>query len=54
MNKLMYINQVLNGFVWGKYMIFFLLFTGIWLMIVTNFLPFRKIKLIFHKTLGAL
>lgn len=44
MNKLMYINQVLNGFVWGKYMIFFLLFTGIWLMIVTNFLPFRKIK----------
>lgn len=50
----MYINQVINRFVWGKYMIFFLLFTGIWLLLTTGFLPFRKAGLIVRKTLGSL
>lgn len=54
MDKLWQLNQNLNAFVWGKYMIAFLLFTGAWLMIRTNFLPIRKIGLIYRKTLGSL
>lgn len=54
MDKLMYMNEVINHFVWGKYMIAFLLLTGLWLMIVTKFLPFRHIRLICKKTLGSI
>ena len=31
MDKLMLMNDQLNAVVWGRYMIFFLLFTGFWL-----------------------
>lgn len=54
MDKLMLMNEQINGIVWGKYMIFFLLFTGFWLMIRTKFLPFTHAKLIMRKTLGSL
>lgn len=47
-------NEMINHFVWGKYMIIFLLLTGLWLMIVTKFLPFRHIRLICKKTLGSI
>lgn len=54
MQKLMYMNDMLNQIVWGKYMIAFLLFVGAWLMLTTGFLPFRKARLIIKKTLGSL
>ena len=52
MDKLMLMNDQLNAVVWGKYMIFFLLFTGFWLMLRTRFLPFTHARLILRKTLG--
>lgn len=54
MEKLMWMNTLLNQMVWGKYMIAFLLFTGFWLMLKTGFLPFRHAGLIMKKTLGSL
>lgn len=54
MDKLMFLNDQINGIVWGKYMIFFLLFTGCWLMLRTKCLPFTHARLIFRKTLGSL
>lgn len=54
MDKLIYMNEVANSFVWGKYMILFLLFIGALLMIRTRFLPFRHARLILKKTLGSL
>ena len=54
MDKLMLMNDQLNAVVWGKYMIFFLLFTGFWLMLRTRFLPFTHARLILRKTLGSL
>lgn len=54
MEKFWTMQEQINDFVWGKYMISFLLFCGLWLMIRTGFLPFRKVKLIYHKTLGSL
>lgn len=54
MDKIMYMNEQINGIVWGKYMIFFLLFTGFWLLIRTKFLLFTHVKLIYKKTLGSL
>lgn len=54
MDKLIYINDVINSYVWGKYMILCLLFTGLWIMIRTKFLPFTHARLIFKKTLGSL
>ena len=52
MDKLMLMNDQLNAVVWGKYMIFFLLFTG--LSARTQFLPFTHARLILRKTLGSL
>ena len=37
MDKLMRLNTALNHLVWGKYMIFLLLFCGFWLFIRTGF-----------------
>lgn len=54
MDKLWLMNEQLNAIVWGKYMIFLLLFTGAWLSIRTGFLPVRKAGLIFRKTIGTL
>lgn len=54
MDKLMYMNEMINRVVWGKYMIFFLLATGAWLTLRTGFLPLRHISLIYKKTLGSL
>ncbi len=54
MDKLMLMNDQLNAVVWGRYMIFFLLFTGFWLMLRTRFLPFTHARLILRKTLGSL
>lgn len=54
MDKIIYMNEVINQLVWGKYMIFFLLFTGFWLMVRTKFLPFTHARLICKKTLGSL
>lgn len=54
MERLMRMNDMLNGLVWGKWMILLLLFCGIWLMIVCRFLPFRRAGLIFRKTIGSL
>ena len=54
MDKLMLMNDQINAVVWGKYMIFFLLFTGFWLMLRTRFLPFTHARLILRKTLGSL
>ena len=50
----MMMNETINQLVWGKYMIFFLLFTGFWLMIRTKFLPLTHMRLIYRKTLGSL
>lgn len=50
----MMMNEAINQLVWGKYMIFFLLFTGFWLMIRTKFLPLTHMRLIYRKTLGSL
>lgn len=54
MDKLWLMNEQINAFVWGKYMIAFLLLTGAWLSIRTGFLPVRKLRLIYKKTLGSL
>lgn len=54
MEKWMMINDVINSYVWGKYMILCLLFTGAWMMLRTGFLPFRHAGLIFKKTIGSL
>lgn len=54
MEKLWFINEQINAFVWGKYMIAFLLLTGAWLSIRTGFLPIRRMGLIYRKTLGSL
>lgn len=54
MEKLLLMNTNINAFVWGKWMIGFLLFSGAWIMWKTKFLPFRKAKLILKKTIGSL
>lgn len=54
MGKIEIMNTTINSFVWGKYMIGFLLFTGLWLLIQTKFLPIIKWKLVLKKTLGSL
>lgn len=54
MDKLMQLNSALNHLVWGKYMIFLLLFCGFWLFIRTGFLPIRHGVLIMKKTIGSL
>ncbi len=54
MAKLWQINEALNAFVWGKWMILFLLGTGGWLMIRCRFLPLMHMKLIYQKTIGSL
>lgn len=54
MDKLVYMNSILNSYVWGPYMIFALLFTGSLIMVRTKFLPFTHMRLIFKKTLGSL
>lgn len=54
MDKWIRINTMINGIVWGKYMILFLLLTGLWLMLRLKFLPFTHCRLIFKKTIGSL
>ena len=54
MDKWIRINTMINGIVWGKYMILFLLLTGLWLMLRLKFLPFTHCRLIFNKTIGSL
>lgn len=54
MDKLMQMNNVINSYVWGPYMIGALLCCGAWMMIRTRFLPFTHMFLIFKKTLGSL
>lgn len=54
MDRLLLLLENLNSFVWGKYMILFLLLCGTWLTIRTGFLPIRKMGLIYRKTIGSL
>ncbi len=54
MDKLWMINERINSFVWGKGMIFFLLFSGALLLVRCRFLPFTHLRLIYQKTIGSL
>lgn len=54
MEKLLRINETINAFVWGKYMIALLLFCGIFLMIKSNWLVLRRLKLIYQKTIKTI
>ncbi|MDE6476561.1 MAG: sodium:alanine symporter family protein [Erysipelotrichaceae bacterium] len=52
--KLMYINTQINGIVWGKYMLCFLLLIGIFLNVRTKGFAFFKWGLIYRTTIGSL
>lgn len=54
MEKLWVLHTSLNHFIWGKYMIAFLLFCGFWLLLRTKFLPITHARLIVKKTVGSL
>lgn len=53
MDKLWLLNTKINGFVWGKYMIAFLLLCGAWLFIRTGCLPVRHAALVYKRTIGS-
>lgn len=54
MEKLWQINEMINSFVWGREMIFFLLFSGALLLVRCRFLPITKVRLIYQRTIGSL
>lgn len=54
MDKWIFMNTTINRIVWGKYMILFLLLTGLWFMLRLKFLPFTHWRLICRKTIGSL
>jgi len=51
MDKLMEINGIINGFVWGPYMLILLVGTGIYLTLRTNFMSIAKLGYILKNTL---
>ncbi|HCJ58234.1 alanine/glycine:cation symporter family protein [Lutispora sp.] len=51
MDKLMEINGIINGFVWGPYMLVLLVGTGVWLTFRTNFMSIAKLGYILKNTL---
>ncbi|SHE48039.1 alanine or glycine:cation symporter, AGCS family [Tissierella praeacuta DSM 18095] len=51
MDKLMEINGIINGFVWGPPMLILLVGTGIYLSLRTNFFSLRKLGYILRNTL---
>lgn len=51
MDKLMEINGIINGFVWGPYMLILLVGTGIYLTLRTNFMSITKLGYILKNTL---
>ncbi len=53
-DKLMYMNAQINSIVWGKYMLCFLLLTGVFLNVRTGFFSFYKFGLIYRRTIGSL
>ena len=54
MDKLWLMNTRINDFVWGKYMIAFLLLCGAWLFVRSSCLPIRHIRLIYSRTIATL
>lgn len=54
MDKLWQMNDVINGWVWGRGMIALLLGSGALLMIRCRCLPLTQAKLIYQKTVGSL
>lgn len=54
MKKLWMINEMLNGLVWGKAMICFLLLSGAFLLVRTKLLPLVHMRLIYQKTIKKL
>lgn len=54
MEKLWQINESINSFVWGKEIIFLLLFSGALLLVRCRFLPITGIRFIYQKTIGSL
>ncbi|MDD3706460.1 MAG: alanine:cation symporter family protein, partial [Clostridiaceae bacterium] len=51
MEKLMELNGIVNSFVWGPYMLVFLVGTGVYLTIRTNFMSIAKLGYILKSTL---
>lgn len=51
MDKLMEINGIINGFVWGPYMLILLVGTGVYLTLRTNFMSIAKLGYILKNTL---
>lgn len=51
MDKIMEINGIINSFVWGPYMLIFLVGTGIYLTLRTNFMSILKLGYIMKNTL---
>ena len=54
MDKIASINNIINSFVWGPFMLALLVGTGIYISVRTNFLQVSKIALWSKLTLGAL
>ena len=54
MEKLWQMNEVINGWVWGRGMIALLLGSGALLMFRCRFLPLTHAKLVWQKTMGSL
>ena len=52
--KIVEINNLINGFVWGPYMLVFLVGTGIYLTIRTKFFQISKFNIWSKKTYGAM
>ena len=51
MERLMEINGIINGFVWGPYMLILLVGTGVYLTFRTNFMSLGKLGYILKSTL---
>lgn len=51
MERLMEINGIINGFVWGPYMLILLVGTGVYLTLRTNFMSLGKLGYILKSTL---
>lgn len=54
MEKIIEINSIINSFVWGPYMLVFLVGTGIYLTIRTNFFQVSKFNTWAKKTYGSI
>jgi AGCS family alanine or glycine:cation symporter len=51
MDKIMELNGIINGFVWGPYMLILLVGTGVYLTFRTNFLSIAKLGYVLKSTL---